>query len=68
MKKVQLVIGADELGSFVGSNSDAHGVWLARDAETRRAAAMVVGDSSGFTAHRLWLLLPEVDCDTEEGH
>ncbi|WP_390891140.1 IS1 family transposase [Gemmata palustris] len=46
------------MGSSVGSKGDVHGVWVARDAGTRRVRAMVVGDWSAATAQRLWAALP----------
>lgn len=53
------MIEADELWSFVGSKGDAHWVWVALDADTRRVLAMVVGDRSAATAQRLWDALPD---------
>ena len=52
------MIEADELWSFVGSKDDVHWVWVARDAQTRRVLAMVVGDRSAVAARRLWESLP----------
>jgi insertion element IS1 protein InsB len=53
-----VVIGADELWSFVGGKRQVGGVWVAVDARTRQVVGMAVGDRDEFTAESLWESLP----------
>ena len=52
------MIEADEMWSFVGEKAAARWVWAALDADTRQVVALVVGDRSEATAHRLWAAVP----------
>ena len=55
----ELILEADEMGSFVGSKANPWWVWVALDLDTRRVVAMVLGDRSEATAKCLWEALPE---------
>ena len=57
-KKVEVVIEADELWSFVGAKRDRWWVWVALDKDTRQVVAMVAGGRDEFTARCLWESLP----------
>jgi IS1 family transposase len=53
-----VILGADELWSFVGDKGRVGWVWAALDAGTRQVVAMVTGDRSADTPRRLWAALP----------
>ena len=58
-KSGDLIVEADELWSFVGSEGEQWWVWAALDADTRQVVAMVAGDRSEATARCLWDALPD---------
>ena len=45
--------------TFVGGKADQRWVWVAMDADTRRVAAVHVGDRTAAAGRKLWELVPE---------